>query len=237
VTATVRPDSRGAVALNQLGSDLGEGTLATMLAGFDPKGTTDRSWRAFQQATGGSVDLSKAAHRRTVAGLLRSWGCRHLRVADDAMTTQALAAWWRTAEALLPSGRRQLVELDASSLRDAGRAFDSLATRAAARHVRRERTITVTFGNTAASKALCMVRPNAFPPWDAAITLAFGWRAPTGAEYVEYLRGVAQALRDLSGRLAVPVADLPAVLGRPSSSSARIADEFLWLRLTRGGYR
>src|SRR4029450_12395351 len=100
------PESRGAVALQQLGSELGEGMIATLLAGFDPRGTTDRSWRAFLEATGRSVDLSMAAHGRAVAGLVRSWGCRHLRVADDAMTTRALAAWWRTAEALLPSGRR-----------------------------------------------------------------------------------------------------------------------------------
>jgi hypothetical protein len=228
------PESRGAVALQQLGSELGEGMIATLLAGFDPRGTTDRSWRAFLEATGRSVDLSMAAHRRAVAGLLRSWGCRHLRVADDAMTTRALAAWWRTAEALLPSGRRQLVKLDASALRDVARVYDSLATRPAARHVRRDREITVTFGNTAASKALCMIRPLAFPPWDVAITLAFGWRAPTGAEYVEYLRAAAGALDALATRIGVPVADLPRVLGRPSSSPAKLVDEFLWLRLTRG---
>ena len=205
-----------------------------MLAGFDPRGTTDRSWRSFVDEVGGQVDLGKAAHRRAVTGLLRAWGCRHLRVADDAMTTRALGSWWRSSGALLPPTRRQLTDLDEAALARVGRAYDGLATRPAAHHVRGNRAITVTFGNTAASKALCMVRPRAFPPWDVAITHAFGWRAPGGNEYVEYLRGGAQALRDLSRRLGVPVADLPAVLGRPSSSPARIVDEFLWLRLTRG---
>jgi hypothetical protein len=227
-------ESRGAVALRQLGSELGEGTIATILAGFDPRGTTDRSWQAFQDVTGGEVDLGLAAHRRSVAGLLRSWGCRHLRVADDAMTTRALGAWWKGAEALLPSARRQLTSLGDGAFRGVERSYDVLSTRAAARHVRGDRSITVTFGNTAAAKTLCMVRPLAFPPWDVAITHAFGWRAPGGAEYVEYLRAGARALRDLSGRVGVPVADLPAALGRPASTPAKLVDEFLWLRLTRG---
>ena len=235
VTTTLSPSSAGAEALRQLTSELDVAELANLLAGFDPSGSADRSWRAFRDSIGGEADLGKAAHRRAVARLLRAWGCRHLRTTDEAMTIRALAAWWRAIDGRLPAADRRSVDLAEAELRHAEAVYDALAVRAAARRsVPGRDDSVVRFGATAAAKALFMVRPSAFPPWDAAIVRSFGWREPAGAEYVAYLEASAKALRGLATRSGVPIEDLPGVLGRPWSSPAKLVDEFLWLRLTRG---
>jgi len=48
------------------------------------------------------------------------------------------------------------------------------------------------------------------------------------------LRLSAAALDGLARRLAVPVSELPELLGRPGSSPPKLIDEFLWIRVTRG---
>ena len=71
-----------------------------------------------------------------------------------------------------------------------------------------------------------------FPPWDEAIRLAFG--KPGGsAAYVRLLRLSATALDGLAGRLAVPVSELPEILGRPESTPPKIVDEFLLIRIAQ----
>ncbi|MGH2630822.1 MAG: hypothetical protein ACRDHI_09735 [Actinomycetota bacterium] len=226
--------SRGVDALRQLATELDVSDIRRTLAGFDRTGSSDRSWRVFLDATGGAPNLGERSQRQELARLLRSWGCRHLRRADDAMTTEALSSWWREGRELMPPAARPLVDLDDTDLRDAARAFDGLATRPAAHRMTPTSARIVTFGSTAAAKAMFMVRPLAFPPWDAAIALGFGRRRPTGADYAAYVEACAQTLRHVSARVGVAVDDLPAELGRPSSTPAKIVDEFLWLRLTRG---
>jgi len=44
----------------------------------------------------------------------------------------------------------------------------------------------------------------------------------------------AAALDGLARRLAVPVSELPELLGRPGSSPPKLIDQFLWIRVTRG---
>ncbi len=78
------------------------------------------------------------------------------------------------------------------------------------------------------------IRPRAFPPWDAQIRDAFGWRAGGGDVYAQLLRLSAAALDGLARRLAVPVSDLPAVLGRPASSPPKLVDEYLLIRIMTG---
>ena len=229
--ADISPGDR---ALRQLASELDPAAIVRLLAGFDPAGSADRSLDAFRGAVGVRVDLERAAHRRALLGLLRSWGCRHLRTADDAMSSRALAAWWRQHRGSLAGPRRHIVELRAAEVQGAARAFGALASRAAARRASPHGEVTVTFGGTAASKVMFALRPLAFPPWDVGIVRAFGWRSPAAAEYGVYLEGAASALDALAARLNVAIDDLPRALGRPSSSPAKLVDEFLWLRLTRG---
>ncbi|MFN8234149.1 MAG: hypothetical protein U0V56_12010, partial [Actinomycetota bacterium] len=91
--------------------------------------------------------------------------------------------------------------------------------------------IAVRFGETAASKALYALRPQAVPPWDAPMRAAFGWGDTHEATFIRYLALSRDALIGLSARLGVPVDALPRALGRPRSSPARLVDEYLWMRI------
>ncbi len=51
----------------------------------------------------------------------------------------------------------------------------------------------------------------------------------------ERLLRLSAAALDGLARLTVPVSELPELLGRPWSSPPKLVDEFLWIRVTRGG--
>jgi hypothetical protein len=92
----------------------------------------------------------------------------------------------------------------------------------------------VTFGSTAAAKAMFALRPQAFPPWDVPMRSAFGWTGLDPSHYETFLGMSRDALDGLAQRAGVRVDELPEKLGRPDSSPARMVDEYLWMRLTRG---
>jgi hypothetical protein len=213
-----RPD-----LLEQLGSSLPLEGLAATLSGFALLEGEDRGSERLRRVTGGGVDLDVAAHRAALLAWLRSWGCRHLRVADTVTSSRALAEWWRSSGPALPGPRRSLTAMTARELDAAAEAFAALAGAHAAWREASAGSVRVSFGETAAAKALFAIRPLAFPPWDEPI------RAALGLGYREYLEGSARALRALARRLDVPVARVPAALGRPGSSPPKLVDEALWM--------
>jgi hypothetical protein len=163
---------------------------------------------------------------------LRRWGCRHLRLADSEFSADALQVWWNRWGSSLPSRDQDLTGTD---LVTPGviEAYKSLASMPAAHRTYGDRDVDVRFGDTAAAKTLFALRPRAFPPWDEPIRLAFGARAFDGSSYAMFLRSAAAALEGAARRLGVGVGDLPKLLGRPSSTPAKIVDEYLWMRVTR----
>ncbi len=187
---------------------------------------------------GGDVDhLPVRADARTAAGRdallrwLRSWGCRHLRLDDTAMSSRSLAAWASTWLDALPT--RSLTALRGADISRSSGAYASLAARRAASASRAGGPVAVTFGPTAASKAMYALRPATFAPWDAPMrtALAFG----DGADgYARYLRLCAEGIRATARRAGIEPRELPAALGRPNTTAARLVDEYLWLTLTRG---
>jgi hypothetical protein len=162
---------------------------------------------------------------------LRSWGCRHLRVEDHARTSRSLRTWAVAWVPRLPDA--PLADLSDDEIERSAEAYAALAERPAASARRPTGLVAVTFGPTAASKALYALRPEAFPPWDAPMraALAFGEGAQA---YARYLGLCAGAVRATARRAAVPPSQLPAALGRPGTTAARLVDEYLWLALTRG---
>jgi hypothetical protein len=54
-----------------------------------------------------------------------------------------------------------------------------------------------------------------------------------GLAYRRYLHRVASALQGLAPRAGMEVANLPARVGRPRSTPAKIVDEYLWAGITR----
>jgi hypothetical protein len=224
-------DELGVVVLDDLRVNMSPADIARNLADFGPVGP-DGATRRLQAATGGQVDLNDATHRLAAITWLRAWGCRHLRRADTPRTDEALRTWWTTWNGYLPGGQATLTSLVEADLVSAGQAYDALRAAPAARRSVKGTDVDVAFGDTATAKLLFAIRPQVFPPWDEAIRLAFG--KPGGsAAYVRLLRLSATALDGLAGRLAVPVSELPEILGRPESTPPKIVDEFLLIRIAQ----
>jgi hypothetical protein len=127
-----------------------------------------------------------------------------------------------------------LTSLEASQLDQVARAHAALAQTPAAGRTVHARDQDVVFGTTAAAKTLFALRPEAFPPWDEPIRLSFGWRSHDESHYRQYLALVADALLGLAWRLHASVSEVPGLLGRPSSTPAKLVDEYLRMRITRG---
>jgi hypothetical protein len=194
----------------------------------------------FRRALGDGVDvdhLPPHADARTPRGRdellrwLRSWGCRHLRVEDNARTSRLLRVWATEWVATLP--RRSLVELSPRQVERSAAAYEALATRPAASAMRASGPVVVTFGPTASSKALYALRPQAFPPWDAPMRASLGFGHDADG-YARYLELCASGIRAIARRTGIEPSALPRALGRPGTTSARLVDEYLWLALTRG---
>lgn len=209
-------------ALDRIREVLGE---FGRLAGDDPSSIRLRD------ATRGEIDLAVRAHRAALLGWLRSWGCRHLRVADSARSSRALARWWGAYRTSLPAVGRSLASMRRRELEAAAAAFDALAAASAAWRATPDGRVNVSFGETAAAKALFALRPLAFPPWDEPIRAALGLHGGEG--YRSYLEQVAFALGALAARLEVPVSEVPEALGRPGDSPPKLVDEYLWMRVNR----
>lgn len=225
-------ESRGVSLLDEFRVSLSRDDIAGYLADFGGATGLDASSQRLASATGGQVDLSVEAHRVAAIIWLRAWGCRHLRRADTAKTDKALRLWWLDWAGRLPGERETLTGLSDAGIALAGEAYDTLRTAPAASRSVKGIDLEVSFGDTAAAKLMFAIRPRAFLPWDAQIRAAFGW-AGGGAAYAQVLRLSAAALDGLARRLAVPVGDLPALLGRPASSPPKLVDEYLLIRVTR----
>jgi hypothetical protein len=223
--------SRGVSLLDEFRARLSRDEIAGYLAEFGGATGLDASSQRLASATGGQVDLGVEAHRVAVITWLRAWGCRHLRRADTAKTDEALRRWWADWAGRLPGEAETLTGLGDAWIDAAGEAFGALRTAPAASRSVKGLDLEVSFGDTATAKLMFAIRPRVFPPWDAQIRAAFGWRAGGGAAYEQLLRLSAAALDGLAGRLAVPVGDLPEVLGRPRSSPPKLVDEYLLIRV------
>jgi hypothetical protein len=223
--------SPAARVLQELRTTMSLDDVAGYLGSFGAGG--DAASRKLAEVTGDQIDLADPEHRLALISWLRSWGNRHLRRADTALTSEALRGWWEEWGSRLPRDQDTLTGLDDAELLLAGESFDDLRARPAARRSVKNTDLDVSFGETAAAKALYALRPRVFPPWDEPIRRAFG-RPGGAAAYVRLLRLSAAALTGLAGRLNVPVDELPALLGRPAATPPRLVDELLLVRVPRG---
>jgi hypothetical protein len=223
----------GARLLVELGDILPPDRIREVVHGFRAIAGDDRSTAQLRAATGEELDLAVRAHRTALLVWLRSWGCRHLRVADTARSSRALATWWGSNRDSLPNARRTLTAMSARELDSAAGAFGALAAAPAAWRSRPVGRASVSFGETGAAKALFAIRPLAFPPWDEPIRVALGLRGTGGPGYRSYLEQTARSLRGLADRLQVPVSRVPEALGRPGSTPPKLVDEYLWMRVNR----
>jgi hypothetical protein len=228
-----RPVS-GWALLDDLGSTLTRDQVAAALRAFAAVAGPETSLALLREATRPATDLSIRAHREALLRFLRAWGCRHLRRDDTGRSSRALASWWSRFGPTLPSATAPLTDLDDAQLAALGRAYAGLARSSAAFRASGRGDVPVSFGDTAAAKALFAIRPLAIPPWDEPMRKAFDWGRVDAEEYATFLAVVRGALNRLARRLKVEPSELPAVLDRPASSPVKLVDEFLWIRITRG---
>ena len=195
---------------------------------FNGYSGVDESWLRFRQVTRPAVDLSRSDHREALLRWLNSWGCRirYPRVGEPALFDEGIAAWWAGPGRALPAG--SLAGLSDVDIDAVAAAYGALATVPVAAG-RASRTL----GPTAAAKALYAVRPRAVPPWDAAIAARqYGGRDATAfARHLRASRDWAWAVLAEAGPAATED-DLPALIGRPSVSMAKIIDEHLYVTIT-----
>ena len=224
----------GWAALNDLGATLSRDQVAATLRVFEASAGAETSLAVLRDTTRPAIDLSVRGHREALLRFLRAWGCRHLRRDDTGRSSRALASWWLRFAPTLPPGSAPLTGLDDQQLAALGRAYAALARSPAAFRASRGGDVPVSFGDTAAAKALFAIRPQAVPPWDEPMRRAFGWARVEAEEYATFLAAARGSLIGLAERLRIQPSELPAALDRPASSPAKIVDEFLWIRVTRG---
>jgi hypothetical protein len=228
-----RPVS-GWAMLDDLGSTLSREQVAAALRAFAAIAGPETSLSLLRDTTRPNLDLTVRAHREALLQFLRAWGCRHLRRDDTGRSSRALASWWSRFGPTLPPETVPLTDLDDAQLAAVGRAYVALARSPAAFRASGRGDVPVSFGDTAAAKALFAIRPQAVPPWDEPMRKAFGWARVEAEQYATFLTAVRAALIGLAERLRIEPSELPAELARPASSLVKIVDEYLWVRITRG---
>lgn len=210
------------------------GQLAALLRGR-PHDETGAGGVTLAGATGTSIDLSVPAQREELRRWLNRWVCR-LRYplpGEPDLFAGSIASWWKAVGSGLPARPVEVLSDDDIALLADG--YADLAARPGALRTRGgiaagERTI----APTAASKIMYVVRPCTVPPWDAAIARATvgGTSRSHFARHLAAARTWAGALLAEARRLGI--GDIPAHVGRPGSSLARIRDEWMYLTITAG---
>jgi hypothetical protein len=189
-----------------------------------PQATADASLATLREATGGVVDLSFQQHRCDVLHWLNKWLCRirYPREGEPDIFGESLTAWHVEYPGLPES---PVVGLGPAEIDVLANAYSALAKRPA--------TPRRTIGPTAASKILFVLRPETVPPWDRRIarrTVGGVTRTHFAAHLTQAQAWATATLADAAAR---GITDVPAYVGRPTSSLAKIWDEWHYLTITR----
>jgi hypothetical protein len=207
--------------------------LAALLRSWS-QGDSAGSSPAVLSATGGAADLAVAGERDELRRWLNAWGCRlrYPQPGEPDVFSDSLALWWASSGSGLPDV--PVAELSDAGVGTLADSYADLAARPAALLTRAgalagHRAI----APTAASKIMFAVRPETVPPWDAAIARATagGTSRDHFASHLGAARAWAGSVQDEARRHGI--ADVPAYVGRPGSSLARVWDEWLYLTITR----
>lgn len=198
------------------------------------QGKADTSLAALLCAAGGAVDLTVALHRDQLRKWLNKWVCRlrYPRPGEPDLFSSSVVQWWRISGSLLPD--RQVAELNDFEVRILADSYADLAARPGALLTQNGVVIgSRSIAPTAASKIMFVLLPGTVPPWDAAIarTTTGGSSRDHFAQHLEATRAWARAVSDEARRHGI--ADIPAYVGRPTSSLAKLRDEWLCLTITR----
>ena len=230
--AAAQPALRGEHALMDFRDTFDLETLRRHLRDYATVTGYDVALRDLRSSVPDSIDPSQKDHATALLNWLRRWGCRHLRREDNEFSAQALEVWWLDWNSKLPPSDVWLTSGTAETF-DLAIVYEALAKTVAAHRSYGGREVDVRLGDTAAAKTLYALRPRSFIPWDEPIRLSFSAPAFDGASYIRFLGLAADALEGAAKRFKVEVLALPELLGRPTSTPAKLVDEYLWMRITR----
>jgi hypothetical protein len=195
----------------------------------------DRTLEAARNDIGGKPDLANHEHVARLRRWLNEWLCRigYPRPGEADVLAGSLAIWWADFKDALPPEDQGLAQLKDEQLRTVSRAYAGLYMRPAAIS---NAGIMRGVGPTAAAKLLYFVRPLAVTAWDKAISLRTGG-GHNEAAFLRHLttcRGWAQNLETEARNLGQKPSEIGPHLGRPTSSVAKLIDEWLYGTITGG---
>jgi hypothetical protein len=191
----------------------------------------DIALNEFRRATRPRFDVMQPGHRNALLAWLNKWGCRHIAIEYHPMASRSLVKWAQNYEARLPSPRARLWEESDRRLDGATEAYGGLQRARAGLRSRGSKSWRVTFGPTAAAKALYALRPDFFPPWDDAIRKKFGYdgSAESFRHFLVRVQAEIRSLQAEAARFGIGIDEIPAALGRRESSLPKLIDEFYWV--------
>jgi hypothetical protein len=194
---------------------------------FTAMGDVDRTWLRFVDLTHPAVDLGTPEHRTALLRWLNTWGCRigYPKPGEPAPFDANVLDWWTGWAHRLPTAGLSLLADDDTDV--LGEAYAELAA-IPVRLAPRGRTLSA----TAAAKSMYALRPTGAMPWDAAIAVRLHGRRDAGAFAAHLRMGRDWALAVIA-EAGVAEADVPALVGRPGISLAKVLDEYCYLRITK----
>ena len=208
-------------------------SLASVLPEYG-KFRFDRTLEAARNDIGRHPDLANLGHARRLRIWLNQWVCRigYPGTGSDVFA-DSLATWWDSAKDTLPPEDKRLAVLAEADLQAVSSAYGDLYIRPAAvsKNGRIRRV-----GPTAAAKLLYFVRPCAVTAWDKAISIRTGGGHDQAAflRHLTTCRGWAVSLEGEGRELGLKPAEIGPYLGRPTSSVAKLIDEWLYATITGG---
>jgi hypothetical protein len=195
----------------------------------------DSSYLRFVEQTYPELDLKVEAHQGALLNWLNAWGCRQFAKSHHILAAEEIRRWYDEIGTGLFPRDKSLLLLSEEDLDFVERAYGFLVKRTASLKHRGGESIRVEIGPTGTAKILFALRPNALLPWDEPIRFRF--KADGSAQsYAFFLRLVQGMLKTLAldfESKGHTLAELPALLGRPTSSPAKMIDEYFWVTISR----
>jgi hypothetical protein len=213
-------------------------TLASLARVLPPYGRfrLDSTLAAAREAVGDHPDLADAQHAAELLTWLNKWLCR-IRTPQpgdaENVFADSLADFWADFETKLPLVTVRLSQMSDAQLQVLGDAYANLRVRrAAVNRNGKSRSI----GPTAAAKLLYFVRPEGVTAWDKAISKRTGGGRSGGAflRHLTLCREWARSLEREGRQLGLESEEIGPHLGRPTSSVAKLLDEWLYGTITGG---
>jgi len=196
----------------------------------------NESLKLLKESTDGCIDLTNPTHRESLLQWLNDWGCRNLARDQHKLASKSILIWQQKYGASLFSGRKPIWNLKDNELEAAAHSYGALKDMPGAERIRNGKKQMVSIGETAASKILFAIRPEALMPWDEAMRKRFkcDGRPDSYFNYLKIIQGLTCHIADLCQAKGFKIDNLPKKLDRPDATVLALVNEYIWVTVTRG---